>query len=212
MHRDDVNIVDIHVPDSQSSSERSDSRIGSSLEHTVGSESGLLLSSSLELDLRDLLLDVLGGSSSLELGLEKVVLVLKPLSDLLPSESELSSSVLDVEERERVGGGKLSSDGEHSSSGSRDGSTSLVAERRKEGKKGRVSDEIESERARTTKNSRVSRGVSDDSLNRATHLESSSSAHDDLDSSSLSLHELMRRTAKRERVSKRLRTSSNDET
>jgi len=132
VHGDDVNIVDVHVPDSQSSSERSDSRIGSSLEHTVGSKSSLLLSSSLELDLGDLVLDVLGGSSSFEVGLEKVVLVLKPLSDLLPSESELSSSVLDVEERERVGGGKLSSDGEHSSSGSGDGSTSLIAEITKE--------------------------------------------------------------------------------
>jgi len=78
--------------------------------------------------------------------------------------------------------------------------------RRKEGR--RVSDNQRARRPREDEegdggNSRVSRSVSDDSLDRASHLESSSSAHDDLDSGSLSLHELMRNKSEERRVSER---------
>jgi hypothetical protein len=130
--RDDVDVVGGKVPDGERSSERGDGRVRS-FEHTVLAKRGLLLSTSLGLDERHPLLDVGGGGTSGELVLEELVLVRKPLLDLLSSEGKLTSSVLDVEEGSgsAVGGGKLSRDRQHSSSGSWDGSARLVAETRK---------------------------------------------------------------------------------
>lgn len=127
--RDGTDAVGIKTPNSKGTTQRSNVGVGT-LEHTKGSKSLLLLPLGLIIDERHSVLEpllVVATLSSLELHTEKFVLVLKPLRDLLASESELSRSVLDIEQGQSFLGGDFTGSRENTSTGSRDRSTSLVS-------------------------------------------------------------------------------------
>lgn len=198
---DHVDSIDVQVPNGKRPSKRSNSRI-LALEHTVLSKGSLLLSSGLRLDEGDLLLDLGLGHTGLDLCLEQLVLVLEPLGNLLSSESELSGSVLDVKEGSGRGGRDFSGGGENSSTrteikrqtvsnGGLDGNEVRAINLRRNGSSSLVS---------------VGRGVGDDTLDRSTHLESRLGAHDNLDTSSLRLHETISGRGGRSRELSRLST------
>lgn len=127
--RDGTDAVGIKTPNGKGTTQRCDVGVGT-LEHTKGSKSLLLLPLGLIIDERHSVLEpllVVPNLSSLELHTEKFVLVLKPLRDLLASESELSRSVLDIEQGQSLFGSDFTGSREDTSTGSRDRSTSLVS-------------------------------------------------------------------------------------
>ena len=162
--RDNADRVGVKTPDGESSSEGSDVGV-LALEHTEGGQSLLLLSLGLLLNEADSVLEPLvsvGTLVSLELSTEKLVLVLEPLGDLSSSESELTSSVLDVKQKGRLLERDLSGAGKDTLARSRDGSTGLV---------------------------HVSRGETNDTSDGSTKLDGSLGAHQDVDTATHSLHE-----------------------
>lgn len=127
--RDGTDAVSIKTPNGKGATQGSNVGVGT-LEHTEGGKSILLLSLGLVIDECHSVLEpllVVATLSGLELHTEEIVLVLKPLGDLLASESELSRSVLDVEQGQSLLGGDFTGSREDTSTGSRDGSTSLVS-------------------------------------------------------------------------------------
>lgn len=114
-NRSNSNIVDCQSPNSESTSKRRDGRIGTS-EHAVSTERFAFLSFRFALNVSESFGDeVLGGRFlALELELEQLGLVLKPLRDLLSSELELSFSVGDVEDLARELGADFSCGTHHS--------------------------------------------------------------------------------------------------
>lgn len=97
--RDGTDAVGIKTPNGEGATQGSNVGVGT-LEHTKGSKSIFLLPPRLVIDERHSVLEpllVVATLSGLELHTEELVLVLKPLRDLLASESELSRPVFDVE-------------------------------------------------------------------------------------------------------------------
>lgn len=176
-------IIRSETPDSECSSYGGHSRI-LPFEHTIGSQGVLLLTDCLAFDdgntlSEELLLLVLGNRLDLEL--EEVVLVLDPLSDLLPSESNLTRSVVEVKDR-RVGlEGNLTPDGQNTLARGRDGSASLIAI---------MKGEYRPDENGNLTSLRRRRGEGDDTADGSTNLEGSLGAHDNLDTTALGLHEL----------------------
>jgi hypothetical protein len=165
----DTDIVNGKTPGGKGTTERSDARVALPEVVAHAAEEFLLLASSLLLNVSEAVLSVLLliESSTLRLhGVNLVMNVLKlrllPLLDGLLAALNLATAVVDVKQRRRELARVLTSGGENTLSRSRNGTTNLV---------------------------RGGGSKSNDTVNGDTHVKGKLGSHDDLDTTTLGLHE-----------------------
>ncbi|CEI68857.1 unnamed protein product [Fusarium venenatum] len=169
VERSDTDIVNSKTPSGKGTTERSDTGIALPEVVAHAAEEFLLLASSLSLNVSEAVLSVLLLVESGTLGLHGVNLVmdvlklrLLPLLDGLLAALNLATAVVDVKQRRRELARVLTSSSENTLSGSRNGAANLV---------------------------RGGSSKSDDTVDGDTHVKGKLGSHDDLDTTTLGLHE-----------------------
>jgi len=138
VNRENTNVVRGETPNSETTAERSDTRIGAFRalhEHTVGGEHILLLTVSLSLKVSDTAGEKVGVDGlpldlvRLNLFLELLLLEGKPVSDLLAAEGDLTSTVTDVQNRGWVLGLDFTGDAKSTATRSRNRAAGFVTKK-----------------------------------------------------------------------------------